>query len=1461
MNKKRFTCFIVCLLGIFVSLQLKAEQIIVRFDANGGTGGPMINQIFEAGVAQKLTANTYILAGHTFDGWAESLGGERKYADAQDVNFKTEGTDSREVVLYACWKANSYTIVFDADAEDVEGNMEEQIFVYGEEGTLRMSTFNRTGYVLAGWATVSGGEKIYETNEKLSSIDFGEATTITLYAVWKLITYKVIFEKNAPKNAIVLGRMEDQFFSYNERKKLNVNKYTTKLKYKFSSWNTQADGNGVSYEDGEEVMNLTTEDGNTITLYAQWVKGEYVVKFDPNLGQGYMASKTYEMGNESNMLPKVEFSRRGYTFEKWTLDRKGESQSFVDEAILEYDLTEIHKDTVILFAQWAPNQYKVQFEHNVPVEDADKVTGEMELFGMTYDVSDTLPQSKFKYEGHSFDFWSETQIPDGTTGGYDSREPVMNLTAVPNGIVHLYAQWKLNTYIVIFNVNTDDDELEGNMSSQLFHYGEQSNLKKNEFRRPGYKFMYWSTNPTTIDTIYQDEQKVENLTLQSEGEFQLYAHWQPINYKVVFDSNEGTGNMQGMIYEYDEFKPLTENKFTRLGYTFAGWNTNANGTGEFYSGIEEVGNMTLTDNAIVTLYAQWRPNNYVIAFHGNHPEVMGSMDCQNMVYDQKLTLSENCFAVQDSIFIGWSRKPEGIVEFGDQEEVMNLSEVADDTIKLYAQWGGLIYTVRFLPNGGTGDSYNQTLRQGVEDVLLPNRFNRIGYTFLGWTRDPESDRIDYRNGESVHNLVEEGKVLLLYAVWQVNSYTVRFHGGNADGGRMDNMVFTYAEEKNLLKNQYTYTGHTFLYWTEDLYGEGPRYTDEALVSGLAEQNGKQIILYAQWKANEYVVSFDSNGIEATGEMADMNFVYEIPQNLKANGFQRTGYSFVNWNTSADGKGMSYEAGELVRNLTIQPDDTIILYAQWRAHEYTLRFNKNAEKAVGNMADLHLLYTDTIHLSGNTFLYTGYSFIGWSEASQGAKTFDNEEEIYGLTDKDGEIIDLYALWNPNKYFIRFDTNGGYGEMEKMELIYDGDVQMLPSCSFTRMGYTFLGWNTDPKGKGNTYMNEEKVQNETATNNAEIVLYAQWRVNSYCVHYDANGGEGNMDDLIVNYDETAMLSTNAFTRMGYTYIGWNTKPDGTGIFYENGADVFNWSEKDGETIVLYAQWDAHNYTVLYVPNGGNGDMNNQPFVYGEEQRLYANLFTRNGYTFSGWNTKSKGDGIAYADLAVVKNLSAKDDDFVGLYAQWQPLQYDIIFKNEDGTELQSSKWNYDSTPEYTGDVPKKASTEKYSYVFTGWYPAIVPVTADAVYMAQFRAVLCTYTVTFVSEGEILQIDELEYGEIPYYRGEEPVKLSTDGLEYRFVGWSPQITEVTGNAEYTAVFEEMDYSNLSYVKNKGMLVRVEARHIYIEGIGDKEEIAVYDVNARCIYRGIGRDIEVPFSGMYVVCRIGEIIKVMVE
>ena len=184
----------------------------------------------------------------------------------------------------------------------------------------------------------------------------------------------------------------------------------------------------------------------------------------------------------------------------------------------------------------------------------------------------------------------------------------------------------------------------------------------------------------------------------------------------------------------------------------------------------------------------------------------------------------------------------------------------------------------------------------------------------------------------------------------------------------------------------------------------------------------------------------------------------------------------------------------------------------------------------------------------------------------------------------------------------------------------------------------------------------------------------------------------------------------------------------------------------------------------------------------------------YVWTGW-TPNVGPATA-------------NTEYIATY-QEELRKYTIVWKDEDGTILETDhNVPYGSAPTYDGAEPVKESTVQHSYEFKNWSPAISEVTGDAEYVATYQESLRKYTVTWKNEdGTVLKSEEVEYGANPEYQGNEPSKASNERYQYTFNGWTPNITNVTKDAEYIATYkEETRLYTIRWVNYDGTVLKTD-------------------------------------------------------
>ena len=191
-------------------------------------------------------------------------------------------------------------------------------------------------------------------------------------------------------------------------------------------------------------------------------------------------------------------------------------------------------------------------------------------------------------------------------------------------------------------------------------------------------------------------------------------------------------------------------------------------------------------------------------------------------------------------------------------------------------------------------------------------------------------------------------------------------------------------------------------------------------------------------------------------------------------------------------------------------------------------------------------------------------------------------------------------------------------------------------------------------------------------------------SFTVKFDPNSGIGTMDDQKIAYSASRALTANTFTKYGYTFKGWNTKADGTGTSYTDGADGSKISSIHNAIVTLYAQWKLTEYKINYELNGGTNDSANPSSYTVESETITLKAPTKEGYEFAGWTL----DGSTITEIA----KGSKGD--ITLIATWTPITYKITYDLDGGSATNPTSYTIE-TESFTLNNPAKDG-----YTFNGW-----------------------------------------------------------------------------------------------------------------------------------------------------------------
>jgi len=321
--------------------------------------------------------------------------------------------------------------------------------------------------------------------------------------------------------------------------------------------------------------------------------------------------------------------------------------------------------------------------------------------------------------------------------------------------------------------------------------------------------------------------------------------------------------------------------------------------------------------------------------------------------------------------------------------------------------------------------------------------------------------------------------------------------------------------------------------------------------------------------------------------------------------------------------------------------------------YTVAYNANGGNGEMNSSVFSIGLWEK--LPTNTFTRLYYMFTGWAVSADGDVEYADQATVKDLAAV-GETVTLYAKWGVNVYIVDYNSNGGEGHMAP-DVFAPGQTYALAANTFIREGYIFNGWAISAD-EDVEYADQATVK-DLATVGRIVTLYAVWESFTYTVEYNANGGDGEMDDSEFTYNKSQELRPNAFILDGYVFAGWSTSKEGD-VEYANGESVLNLTSIPGDTITLYAKWGFNIFTVSYVANGGSGYMSPDIIPLGQDFTLAANTFTREGYFFIGWSLLNNGE-VHCEDGDVIEGVDVIAGETIRFYAVWLP-DMAVIWPNE-------------------------------------------------------------------------------------------------------------------------------------------------------------------------------------------------------
>jgi uncharacterized repeat protein (TIGR02543 family) len=242
----------------------------------------------------------------------------------------------------------------------------------------------------------------------------------------------------------------------------------------------------------------------------------------------------------------------------------------------------------------------------------------------------------------------------------------------------------------------------------------------------------------------------------------------------------------------------------------------------------------------------------------------------------------------------------------------------------------------------------------------------------------------------------------------------------------------------------------------------------------------------------YILSYATQGGNSINDGA-----YELGNSATLPTSIRAGYTFMGWNTLANGSGTEYAAGASL----VMPAYDLTLYARWQAIPYTVTFNTQGGSSVATLTNQTI--GNEIELTEST--RTGYEFKHWNTAANDSGTSYDSGDIFTVPAANST---LYAIW-AKEVTLTYDTQGGDNVSPETSLVGD---EITLSDAPTREGYTFVEWNTEADGSGTGYDEEDDL----TLPQDNLTIFAIWEdsdgLTLVTENAAPNGGDANDDGVL-------------------------------------------------------------------------------------------------------------------------------------------------------------------------------------------------------------------------------------------------------------------------------------------------------------------------------------------------------------
>ena len=1036
-----------------------------------------------------------------------------------------------------------------------------------------------------------------------------------------------------------------------------VAKETDYSDYVFDGWYLSPDCSGDKYNANDIIKTDTIVpiDQINIIFYGKYTK-VYNVSYEFGTGNEYtdrtVLPESVFVKNNTEYTAETAKAIPGYTFDGWYTDRDCTTK-FVNG-------TKITND-IMLYGKYTLDKYTVSYAAGNGNEKADAVfpaKDENIKYGVIYTAK---PANE--YTGYTFDGWytnkdcttkyTDTKITKNTVlyGKYTEIPPIM--------VDVSYAFGNGNEYTDVELPETDS------IVENTAYTAKTANTVT------GYNFAGWYTDKACT-TKFVDGSEISENTV-------LYGKYTAKSYAVTYKLGKGSEYTDESVLPAKDTVKYGQNYTAKAakdvtGYTFDGWYTNVNCTGDKYTGSTISGDLTL--------YGKYTANELTVSYAfgtGNEYQDKTVLPSDDTVKYGSVYTSKTANTVTGYTFNGWYTDEACSTEFVDG------SVINEDTV-LYGKYIANKYTVSYAAGTGnektdaTFPAKDTNIKYGTT-YTAKSANEYTGYTFDGW----------YTNKACTTKFTDGAKITkntVLYGKYTANDYTVEYRfttdneNPDAELPTPNPVNVKYGEEYEpaaaAVFDDYTFDGW---YLNEDLSGD--QYT-----GSIIEDN---LILYGKYSKipDQMIVvkyAFGTGNEKSNAVLPKDATIAAGSEYTSAKATTYTGYAFDGWYTD------KACATKFVDGTQLEVDT--ILYGKYTANELTVSYafgdgNENT--------DVTLPTADTVEY-GNRYnaksaeTAEGYEFDGWYTDKACTTKFTDGTSITKNTV-------LYGKYVANELEVSYAFGTGSDYTNKSILPASDNVkyntEYTAKTARTTTGYTFDGWYID-ENCTTKFVDGTKITKDT-------VLYGKYIAKNYTINYAAGTNNEKEDavfpeaDINVKYG-TSYTAKDATVYDNYTFDGWYTDKECT-VSYTNGKITKN--------LTLYGNYTAipaEKVSVEYAFGTGNENTSvklpTPDIIDAGTEYTAKTANTATGYVFNGWYT-DKACTTKFTNGSVINENTV-------LYGKYVARNYTVTYAFGTGNENTNVTLPSKDTVKYNTEYTSKSATVAEGYAFDGWYTDLACTT---------------------------------------------------------------------------------------------------------------------------------------------------------